>query len=105
MSILQRSLAPWLAFTEMLMWGYCCLRGWPFMKAKAASYLWLSKQWPAVQHKRRAITALRRRTDGQILRRLKWNYAWDQFFTLGKERGPSRRQPKGGMPIKLKDAL
>jgi hypothetical protein len=41
----------------------------------------------------------------QAFRRLKWNYAWDQFITLGKERGPSHRQPKGGLPVRLKDAL
>jgi GT2 family glycosyltransferase len=98
-------LAPWLAFTEMLMWGFCCLRGWRFLKAKAASYLWVSKQWPAVMARRRHIQSLRRRPDAQILKRLKWNYAWDQFVTLGKERGPSRRQPKGGLPVDLKDAL
>jgi GT2 family glycosyltransferase len=98
-------LAPWLAFTELLMWGYCCLRGWRFLKAKAASYLWVSKQWPAVMAQRQQIQALRRRPDAQILRRLRWNYNWDQFITLGKERGPSRRQPKGGLPVKLKDAL
>ena len=97
-------LAPWLAFTEVLMWGYCCLRGWPFLKAKAAAYGWLSKQWPAVTARHRHIQALRRRPDSQIFRRLDWNYAWDQFITLGKERGPSRRQPKGGLPIKLNDA-
>jgi len=98
-------LAPWLAFTEMLMWGYCCLRGWRFLKAKAASYLWVSKQWPAVMARRGHIQSLRRRPDWQILKRLKWNYAWDQFLTLGKERGPSGRQPKGGLPVNLKDAL
>jgi GT2 family glycosyltransferase len=97
-------LTPWLAFTEMLMWGFCCLRGWQFLKAKAASYLWLSKQWPAVMARRRRVQALRRQPDSLILRRLNWNYAWDQFITLGKERGPSRRQPKGGLPVKLKDA-
>ena len=98
-------LAPWLVFTEMLMWGYCCLRGWRFMKAKAASYLWLFKHRPAARAKRRQVQALRRRSDAQLLRRLRWNYDWDQFITLGKERGPSRRQPKGGLPVKLKDAL
>jgi GT2 family glycosyltransferase len=98
-------LAPWLVFTEMLMWGFCCLRGWRFLKAKAASYLWVSKQWPAVMARRGHIQSLRRRPDSQILKRLKWNYDWDQFITLGKERGPSRRQPKGGLPVNLKDAL
>ncbi len=93
-------LAPWLACTEVLMWGYCCLRGWPFLKAKAAAYLWPARQWRAVMARRQHLQALRCRTDFQILRRLAWNYAWDQFITLGKERGPSRRQPKGGLPVK-----
>lgn len=99
------ALAPWLAFTEMLMWAYGCLRGWQFIKAKAASYLWLWKEWPNVMARRRRFQSLRRRSDLQVLRRLSWNYAWDQFATLGRERGQSPRQPKGGLPVKLKDAL
>ena len=96
-------LAPWLALTELLMWGYCCLRGWRFLRAKAASYGWLSQRWPALMEKRGQVQALRKRPDRTLLKRLCWGYAWDQFVTLGRERGPSRRQPKGGLPVKLKE--
>ena len=97
-------LAPWLLFTEALMWGYCCLRGPAFIRAKAASYLWLMRQRPALRQNRRRIQALRRRADADILRRLRWRYDWDQFLTLGRERGPSARQPKGGLPVNLGDS-
>ena len=98
-------LTPWLLFTELLMWSYCCLRGVGFLKAKAASYLWVFGQWPNLMQNRHRIQALRRRTDWHILRKLRWSYDWDQFFTLGRERGPSARQPKGGLPVKLSEDL
>jgi GT2 family glycosyltransferase len=97
-------LAPWLLFTELLMWGYCGLRGLRFLRAKAASYLWLARQRPALRQNRRRIQALRRRTDADILRRLRWRYDWDQFLTLGRERGPSARQPKGRLPVNVSDS-
>ncbi len=96
-------LAPWLAMTEGLMWSYCCLRGWKFLQAKAASYTWLSRNWHNLQARRRQVQAWRQQSDGAVLKQLRWGYAWDQFITLGKERGPSRRQPKGGLPVNLKE--
>lgn len=95
-------IAPFLLLTEAMMWGYCLLRGPDFLKAKAASYAWLMKQAGPLSQRRAHVRALRQRSDWQLLKRLAWNYAWDQFFTLGKERGPSRRQPAGGMPVDLK---
>ena len=94
-------LAPFLLLTELLMWGYCLLRGWGFIKAKAASYQWIARQRAALRDRRTFIRGLRRRTDWQVLKKLKWGYAWDQLLTLGRERGESRRQPAGGMPVKM----
>ncbi len=95
-------IAPLLLITEGMMWGYCLLRGADFLKAKAASYAWVAKQGEALARRRARVRALRQRSDWQLLRQLSWGYAWDQFFTLGKERGASRRQPAGGMPVDLK---
>lgn len=97
-------LAPWLLFTEVLMWGYCLLRGPAFMRAKAASYRWLAEQREHLARQRRHVEAVRGRSDEELLRRLRWNYNWDQFFSLGRERGPSTRQPSGGLPVSLPDA-
>jgi len=94
-------LMPLLLFTEGLMWGYCLLRGPGFVRAKLASYRWVAAQMPQLRERRRFIETLRRRNDWQVLQRLRWNYDWDQFFSLGRERGVSRRQPLGGMPVKF----
>lgn len=94
-------LAPLLLFTEGLMWGYCLLRGPGFLRAKLASYRWIAAQMPRLRERRRFIETLRRRSDWQVLRRLCWNYDWDQFFSLGRERGASTRQPAGGLPVRM----
>jgi hypothetical protein len=94
-------LTPFLLMTEAMLWGYCLLRGPAFLRAKAASYRWVLQQQALLAGRRTLVRSLRKRSDGQILRGLAWGYAWDQFLTLGRERGPSRRQPAGGMPVEL----
>src|SRR3990170_7791874 len=92
------TLIPWLFFTEFMMWGYCLMRGKKFLRAKSASYEWVNNQWESTLQRRRLIQSLRKRNDWQVLKRLSWRYAWDQFVTLGRERGISHRQPTGGLP-------
>jgi hypothetical protein len=94
-------LAPFLLLTEGLMWGYCLWRGRGFLRAKWASYGWVWANRVALGQRRAHLNRLRRRTDWQLLRRMRWNYVWEQFLSLGRERGPSARQPTGGMPVKL----
>lgn len=94
-------LAPALLFTELMMWGYCFLRGAKFLHAKWAAYGWAFTQTERLQAQRQRINRLRRVSDFQLLGQLRWNYNWDQFFSLGRERGISKRQPVGGMPVKL----
>jgi len=91
-----------LLCTECLMWSYCWLRGWTFLKAKAASYQWIIQNQETLRRRKLFLHSLRRRTDGQVLQRLNWGYAWDQFVTLGRERGPSDRMPVGGLPVNLR---
>jgi len=93
-------LSPLILLTEAMMWSYCFLRGPAFLRAKAASYRWVGAQAERLSERRRFVNTLRRRTDWALLTRLRWNYAWDQFLSLGRERGPSRRQPVGGLPVK-----
>ena len=86
------ALSPLFALTELMMWGYCLLRGPRFLKAKLDSYRWLVSQRGQIGTRRKLAGSLRRRSDRQILRRLRWGYAWDQFVTLGRERGRSERR-------------
>ncbi|MGH2983518.1 MAG: glycosyltransferase family 2 protein [Solirubrobacterales bacterium] len=85
------ALLPLFAFTELLMWGYCLLRGPAFLKAKARTYRWLGSHRAELSARRRFVASIRRRSDWQVLRRLRWGYAWSQFVTLGRERGISER--------------
>ena len=87
-----------LLMTEALMWGYCLLRGWSFLRAKAGSYRWVFRHRRQINERRRLANSLRVLSDWQWLRKLRFTYAWDQLATLGRERGPSRRQPAGEIP-------
>ena len=94
-------LIPALIFTEALMWGYCVLRGWPFIRAKLISYRWVLAQWPKIQERRRLAESVRVISDWGLLKHLSWVYAWDRFVLLGRERGRSQRQPSGGLPREM----
>jgi GT2 family glycosyltransferase len=89
------ALAPLLALSELMMWGYCLLRGPKFLRAKWRSYCWLRQNAEMIRHRRREIAPLRRSSDWGVLRRLHWGYPLDQFLTLGRERGESERDRIG----------
>lgn len=94
-------LTPWLIFTELLLWLYCLLRGVEFLRAKASSYRWVYSRRKLLTQRKRTVETQRVRRDLQILRKLSWGYAWDQFLILGTEQSISVRQPKGGIPINI----
>jgi GT2 family glycosyltransferase len=85
------AMLPLFSLTELMMWGYCLLRGPAFLRAKARTYRWLAQHRAERRERRRFVEALRCRSDWQILRRLRWGYAWSQFLTLGRERGETVR--------------
>jgi GT2 family glycosyltransferase len=85
------ALAPLLAVSELMIWGYCLLRGPTFLRAKWRSYAWLRRNAELIRHRRRELAPLRRTSDWGVLRRLHWGYPLDQFATLGRERGESER--------------
>jgi GT2 family glycosyltransferase len=89
------ALAPLLALSELMMWGYCLLRGPAFLRAKLDSYRWISGHRERIGERRRFVEGLRRRSDWGVLRRLHWGYPVDQFVTLGRERGESERNRIG----------
>jgi hypothetical protein len=91
-------LLPALLLTEILIWGFCTLRGPSFIKAKWASYVWVYNQWHEIQERRRLVESLRIASDWAVLKKLRWAYAWDQLITIGGERGPSARNNIEGTP-------
>ena len=85
------ALSPLLALSELMMWGYCLLRGPTFLRAKRDSYAWIHGHTEEIRHRRREVAPLRRSSDWAVLRRMHWGYPLDQFLTLGRERGESER--------------
>ena len=94
-------LSPVLLLTEAMAWTYSLLRGAGFLRAKAASYRWVAASWRRLRRRREEARRWRRIGDLRLLERLHWRYCWDQFATLGRERGASTRQPVGGLPTRL----
>ena len=85
------AISPLLALSELMMWGYCLLRGRAFLRAKLDSYRWISGNRERIRRRRQVVESLRRRSDWGVVRRLHWGYPVDQFVTLGRERGDSER--------------
>jgi hypothetical protein len=89
------ALSPLLALSELMLWGYCLLRGPSFLRAKLDAYRWIGKHGGRIRKRRRFVEAVRRRSDWGLLRRLRWSYPLGQFLTLGRERGKSTRDRIG----------
>ena len=85
------ALSPLLALSELMMWGYCLLRGPKFLRAKLSTYRWVLAHRHQIRQRRERVESLRRRSDWEVLRGLRWGYPLDQFLTLGRERGESAR--------------
>jgi GT2 family glycosyltransferase len=96
-------LMPMLLVTEIVMWCYCILRGWAVVRAKVASYRWVLAQRELIEQPRRLAESVRLMSDWQILRRLRWSYAWDQFLALGRERGGLERRKVNPLPEEVVD--
>ena len=94
-ALTRLALSPLLALSELMMWGYCLLRGPSFMRAKLDSYRWLSTHRERIAKRRRFVESLRRRSDWAVLRGMRWGYPVDQVVALGRERGESRRNRIG----------
>jgi GT2 family glycosyltransferase len=89
------AMLPLLAVSELMMWGYCLLRGPAFLRAKLDSYRWVARNRDRIRARRERVRAVRRRSDWELLRGLRWRYPVDQFLTLGRERGESTRDRLG----------
>ncbi|HSD24491.1 MAG TPA: hypothetical protein VLB79_09210, partial [Solirubrobacterales bacterium] len=94
-AVTRLALSPLLVLSELMIWGYCLLRGPSFLRAKLDSYRWISGNRERIAERRRFVDSLRRRSDRTVLRRLHWGYPVEQFMTLGRERGESERNRIG----------
>jgi GT2 family glycosyltransferase len=90
-------LMPPLLVTEVMMWCYCILRGWAFVRAKFQSYLWLIRRRGQIWERRQFAESARAVSDWAVVKKLRWAYTWNQLLALGRERGASRRQNTRGL--------
>jgi GT2 family glycosyltransferase len=95
-------MGPILILSELLVLGLCVLRGPRFLGAKWSAVRWFlthRSQWVAWRARIESFRGIR---DPSLLRAQRWTYPLSQFFTLGGERGTSRRQPPGGLPTEAR---
>lgn len=97
--ITRLALAPMLALTEAMLWGYALLRGPAFLRAKLRSYAWLWRTRGERAERRRRVQRLRRRGDAELLGAMQWRYAWRQLATLATQKGAPRRHFDSGSSI------
>ena len=89
------AISPLLVLTELMIWGYCLLRGPKFLRAKLDSYRWVRSNRHKIGERRGKVDSVRRPSDWEVLGGLSWGYPLDQFLTLGRERGESERNRTG----------
>ena len=77
-------LAPVFVFTEFLILGYSLLKGRRYIQAKFKAYgaVWQSRKY--IGERRTEVQKLRRISDFQLLKRLKWNLEWGQLLHISR---------------------
>lgn len=73
---------PALVLTELLVTGYCIIRGRRYVSAKLKALISVFKDTKQLMKKRRDAQRLRRISDFQLFRQLKLNYDWNQLFRV-----------------------
>ncbi|MCL0038949.1 glycosyltransferase family 2 protein [Dehalococcoidia bacterium] len=75
---------PALAFTEMLMLGYCLIRGKAYISSKLKALFSVYQNLDSIKMRRVQLQKLRKISDFQLLKRLQLNYEWGQLFHILK---------------------
>lgn len=90
---------PVLVVTEMMVWGLAILRGWRFIRAKTRAYLEVWRLRGQIRQRKTVVGSRPVYDPGNLHRNVTWSYPIGQLGALGSERGESRRQPPGGLPV------
>jgi len=78
------ALSPVLAFTELLISGYSLIKGRRYIQAKFRAYEAVWNKRAYVRKRREQVQELRRISDFQLLKRLRWNLEWGQLLHISK---------------------
>jgi GT2 family glycosyltransferase len=76
------ALLPLLSFTEVLISGYCLIRGPRYVWAKVMALFFVLKNIRNLLRRRGQIQRLRRLSDFQLIKRYKLNYDWSQLLHI-----------------------
>ena len=71
---------PILASTELFIWSYCLLKGRGYIKVKLKILKELYRDREHIKQRRSQIQGLRKISDLQLFRKLKWNLEWRQIL-------------------------
>jgi GT2 family glycosyltransferase len=75
---------PIFLVVEILIIGYCTLKGMTYLKAKFSAFSSLWKEKNSIKQKRVRYMHLRKVSDFELLRRLRWNLDWAQLWRILK---------------------
>jgi GT2 family glycosyltransferase len=77
-------LSPIFLFTESLIFGYSLLKGRRYIQAKFKAWeaVWQNRTY--IRKRREQVKKMRRISDFQLLKRLRWNLEWDQLLHISK---------------------
>lgn len=73
---------PVLLTLELMILGYCLVKGRSYVGAKIRAYASAWRERRAIRRRRGQYQSLRRISDIAFLRRLSWNLAWDQLWSI-----------------------
>jgi len=77
-------ISPVLAFTELLIMAYSVLKGKSYVQAKLRAWLSVYKGRKFIRERRQQVQKIRRISDFQLLKRLRWNLEWGQLIHISK---------------------
>jgi len=75
---------PIFAVTELLIIGYCLPKGRRYLQAKFKALLSLYKDRKYIKERRAQVQKVRKISDFELLKRLRWNLEWGQLIHLLK---------------------
>jgi len=90
-------LAPFFLLTEVLMLGYCLIRGRAYLLAKYNAVRWMLSNPEILSRSRRKSQSRRAVSDRELLSHLRWQYDWDQFVVLARQKGNWLREALSGV--------
>ena len=91
-------IAPVLLFSEALVWGFCLLKGTPFLMAKTRSYRSVLSRRKAVAERRRLIRRIRAYPDWRLFLKLRWGYPVGQLLSIAREGPKAHRDHLAPVP-------